>query len=145
MRALRVVSFVSLGPLFTIYLSLYYCPFYGLKCVLPPPKLSFPGGSDGKEPACHVGDLPGFSSWLGKIPWKREWQPTPIFLPGDFSARRILKALNLSGMVFEDGVMRMGPSWWDECPYRKRCQRAYSLYLACETEGSASASQEKSS
>ena len=25
----------------------------------------------------------------------------------------LLKALNLSGMVFEDGVMRMGPSWWD--------------------------------
>ena len=134
------MSFVSLGPLFTIYLSLYYCLFYGLKCVLPPPKLSFPGGSDCKEPACHVGDLPGFNSWLGKIPWKREWQPTPMFLPGEFSAQRILKALTSVGWY-----MRVGPPWWDECPYRKRCQRAYSLYLACETEGSASASQEKSS
>ena len=22
-----------------------------------------------------------FGSWVGKIPWKREWQPTPVFLP----------------------------------------------------------------
>jgi len=25
---------------------------------------------------------PGFDSWLGKIPWRRAWQPTPVFLPG---------------------------------------------------------------
>ena len=22
--------------------------------------------------------------WVGKIPWKREWQPAPVFLPGEF-------------------------------------------------------------
>ena len=22
-------------------------------------------------------------SWIGKIPWKRKWQPTPVFLPGE--------------------------------------------------------------
>ena len=27
---------------------------------------------------------PGFSPWVGKIPWKRVWQPTPVFLPGEF-------------------------------------------------------------
>jgi len=26
---------------------------------------------------------PRFSSWVGKIPWKREWQPTPVFWPDD--------------------------------------------------------------
>ena len=26
---------------------------------------------------------PGFSPWVGKIPWRRAWQPTPIFLPGE--------------------------------------------------------------
>ena len=44
-------------------------------------KLGFPGGSDGKESACDVGDadlIPG----LGGFPWRREWQPTPVFLPG---------------------------------------------------------------
>ena len=23
------------------------------------------------------------SSWVGKIPWRRAWQPTPVFLPGE--------------------------------------------------------------
>ena len=26
---------------------------------------------------------PGFYPWVGKIPWKRAWQPTPVFLPGE--------------------------------------------------------------
>ena len=24
---------------------------------------------------------PGFDPWVGKIPWRRAWQPTPVFLP----------------------------------------------------------------
>ena len=27
---------------------------------------------------------PGFDPWLGKFPLRREWQPTPVFLPGEF-------------------------------------------------------------
>ena len=27
---------------------------------------------------------PGFSPWVGKIPWRRERLPTPIFWPGEF-------------------------------------------------------------
>ena len=26
---------------------------------------------------------PGFNPWVGKIPWRRAWQPTPVFLPGE--------------------------------------------------------------
>ena len=26
---------------------------------------------------------PGFVPWVGKIPWRRAWQPTPVFLPGE--------------------------------------------------------------
>ena len=26
----------------------------------------------------------GFDPWVGKIPWRREWLPTPVFLPGEF-------------------------------------------------------------
>jgi len=26
----------------------------------------------------------GFHPWVGKIPWKRKWQPTPVFLPEEF-------------------------------------------------------------
>ena len=25
----------------------------------------------------------GFDFWVGKIPWRRKWQPTPVFLPGE--------------------------------------------------------------
>ena len=28
--------------------------------------------------------------WVGKIPWRREWQPTPVFLPGEFHGKRSL-------------------------------------------------------
>ena len=44
--------------------------------------LGFPDGSDGEESACNVGDH--FDPWVGKIPWRRKWQPTPVFLPGKF-------------------------------------------------------------
>ena len=33
-------------------------------------------------------------SWVGKIPWRRKWQPTPIFLPGEFHAQRSLAGYN---------------------------------------------------
>ena len=33
---------------------------------------------------------PGFSPWVGKIPWRREWQPTPVFLPGESRGQRSL-------------------------------------------------------
>ena len=45
--------------------------------------LGFPGGSVGKESACNVGE-PGSTTGLEKIPWRKEWQPTPVFLPGEF-------------------------------------------------------------
>ena len=25
-----------------------------------------------------------FDPWVGKVPWRREWKPTPVFLPGEF-------------------------------------------------------------
>ena len=32
---------------------------------------------------------PGFDPCFGKIPWKREWLPTPVFLPGEFHGQRL--------------------------------------------------------
>ena len=45
-------------------------------------KMGFPGASAGKESACNVGDL-GSIPGSGKIPWRRERLPTPVFWPGD--------------------------------------------------------------
>ena len=40
------------------------------------------GGSDGKR-ICLQHRRPRFSSWGGKIPWRKEWRPTPVFLLGE--------------------------------------------------------------
>ena len=33
----------------------------------------------------------GFDPWVGKIPWRREWLPTPGFLPGESHRQRSLE------------------------------------------------------
>ena len=33
---------------------------------------------------------PRFDPWIGKIPWRMEWLPTPVFLPGEFHEQRSL-------------------------------------------------------
>jgi len=51
----------------------------------------FPGGASGKELAPSAGDISHrVDPWVGKIPWRRAWQPTPIFLPGEFHGQRSL-------------------------------------------------------
>ena len=46
--------------------------------------LGFPGGTSGKEPFCQCRKHKrGFDPWVGKIPWRRAWQSTPVFLPGE--------------------------------------------------------------
>ena len=35
-------------------------------------------------------EIRGFDPWVGKIPWKRAWQPTPVFLPGESPGQRSL-------------------------------------------------------
>ena len=43
----------------------------------------------GKEFACNAGDV-GSGPWVRKIPWRREWQPTSVFLPGESHGQRSL-------------------------------------------------------
>ena len=45
----------------------------------------------GKESACQCRSH-GFGPWLGKIPWRRNWQPTSVFLPGESHGRKSLVA-----------------------------------------------------
>ena len=55
----------------------------------------FPGGSEGKESACNAGDqcsIPG----LERVPWRREWQSTPVVLPEEPRGQR-------------------RPGWWGVC------------------------------
>ena len=45
-------------------------------------KWVFPGGAVVKESTCQC-RRHGFDPWVGKIIWRRKWQPTPVFLPGE--------------------------------------------------------------
>ena len=53
--------------------------------------LWLPGWLSGKESACqcrrHV-----FDPWIGKIPWRRKWQPTLVFLAGKSRGQSSLEA-----------------------------------------------------
>ena len=57
----------------------------------------FPRWFSRKEPdsQCRRCRRPGFNSWVGKIPWRRKWQPISVFLPEKFHRERILGATGL--------------------------------------------------
>ena len=40
---------------------------------------------------------PGFDPWVGKIPWRRSWQPTKVFLPGESHGQRSLAGYSPPG------------------------------------------------
>ena len=56
--------------------------------------LGFPGGASGEEPICQWRrhQRHGFDPWVGEIPWRRAWQHTPVFLPGESHRQRSLVA-----------------------------------------------------
>ena len=56
------------------------------------PSEGFPSGSNGNKNERNSGSLPG----LG-IPWRRKWQPTPVFLPGESHGQRSLVGYSPQG------------------------------------------------
>ena len=52
----------------------------------------FPGGSDDKIVYLQCRRL-RFHPWVGKIPWRKECQPTPVSLPGEFHGQRSIARL----------------------------------------------------
>ena len=61
----------------------------------------------GKEPACQCRKLKRhrFDPWVGKIPWRRTWQSTPIFLPGK------IPGTEEPGGLQSIGLQRVGHDW----------------------------------
>ena len=41
----------------------------------------------------------GFDPWVGKIPWRRKWQPTPVFLSGESCGQRSLEGYTVHGVA----------------------------------------------
>ena len=63
-----------------------------------------PGWLNGKEHACQRRrqSRHGFDPWLRKMPWRRAWQPTPVFLPGESHGHGSLKGYSPWGRKESD-------------------------------------------
>ena len=66
-------------------------------------------------------ERPGFHHWVGTIPWRREWQPSPVFLPGEFHGQRSLAGYSLWGYKESDPVERPNThtrsDWYEAIPH----------------------------
>ena len=62
-----------------------------------------------KKPGCQCrrGKRCGFDPWIGKIPWRRAWQPTAVFLPEEFHGQRSLVAYSPWGRKESDRTERL--------------------------------------
>ena len=62
------------------------------------------GGASGKEPACRCRrhEICGFDPGIRTIPWRREQQPTPVFLPGESHGQRSLVGYGPEGRKESD-------------------------------------------
>ena len=59
------------------------------------------------ESICLQCERPGFDPWVGKISWRRKWQPTPVLLPGESHGRRSLVDYSPRGCKESDTTERL--------------------------------------
>ena len=81
LRATKMMTMIATAACHLLCITL------GIKLLTYSFSKGFPWWLSGKESACNAGDClqhssTGFNPWVGKIPWRRKWQPTPVFLPG---------------------------------------------------------------
>ena len=70
--------------------------------------IGLPSWYSGKESACQCRRCKRrrISPWVGKIPWRRKWQPTPVFLPGEFHGQKSLAGYSPWGRKESDTTER---------------------------------------
>ena len=94
-------------------------------------------GSDGR--VCLQCGRPGVDSWVGKIPWRRKWQPTPVLLlenPMDWGAWCRVVSMR-SQRVRHDWVTEL--NWWPIRPFKTNTQKRYPFHytgLKCKSRNS---------
>ena len=67
----------------------------------------FPGGSVVKNPPANAGDTDSVPNRAGRIPWRRKWQPTSVFLPGKHHEKRSLVGYRPCGRKESDMTERL--------------------------------------
>ena len=86
------------GAVAYVNIELFHCGLFFMKKIkikyFPEITMGFPGGTSGKEPTCQCGRCKRheFGPIVGKIPWKRAWQPTPLFFPGELHGQKNLES-----------------------------------------------------
>ena len=81
------------------------------------------GDAGGKESACQRGQSKrhGFHPWVGKVPWRRKWHPTPVFLPGESHGRSSLADCSPQGRKEWDTTEQLSARChkrdWTPCPF----------------------------
>ena len=74
-----------------IYMCVYIYAIYST-IFFSSPLLGFPGSASGKESTCQCRRHKRcrFDPWVGKVPWRKAWQPTPGYLPRESHRQRSL-------------------------------------------------------
>ena len=102
---------VFLPGKFHVQRNLVGCSQWGCKESDPTERivvLIFRGFLDGSEPEMQE---TWFDPWVGKIPWRREWLPTPVFLSGESHRQRSLAGYNPRGRKELDMTKQLGILW----------------------------------
>ena len=75
------------------------------------------GWCSGKSSACQCRSCErcGFDLWVGKIPWSRKWQPTPVFLPRKSHAQRSLASYSPWGCKESDTTEQLSSPGLETC------------------------------
>ena len=68
----------------------------------------FPGGPSGTACQCRRRKRCRFDPWVSKVPWRRPWQPTPVFLPEESHGQGTLAGYS------PRGSQRVGHDWATE-------------------------------
>ena len=77
-------------------------PLAGTQSHGPIKPQGMPGnGASGKEPTCQYRRYKRcrFNPWVRKIPWRRVWQCTPTFLPGESHGQKSLSMATVHGVA----------------------------------------------
>ena len=62
------------------------------------PQFTFTASLVAQTVVCLQHSRPRLELWVGKIPWRRKWKPTPVFLPGKSHGQRSLAGYSPSGL-----------------------------------------------
>ena len=88
-----------------------------------PKKRGFSDDTSGKESTCQCRrhKKHRFNPWVGKIPWRKKWQPTPVFFPGKSQGQRSLVVYSLWGHKESDLTEHAHPRKYKKAAtYKKR-------------------------